>query len=217
MPPWTPAEQQWRTWQVRQILLTGVQQIHITPTSNVLYVASYDLKLFIWLNNLFIFTVLCPPPRTITLTVKNTVEPKSKSFTVGIENNQTLLQVLQCFAQANSEFRCSILCSGIYLGLIRWCNMFAACVTLCSICSFKTIEKPGIGTYLEEVMGFKKGPNQFWDTFLYNETTKDVIPISEYKPKDIVISHKVITNMIFWLLLSVAIVAVWFSTQFCSI
>lgn len=79
--------------------------------------------------------------------------------------------------------------------------MFAAFVTLCSTCSFKTHEKPGVGTYLVEVVGFKKGPNQFWDTFLYNETTKDVTPISEYKPEDIVILHKVITNMIIFLLL----------------
>lgn len=79
--------------------------------------------------------------------------------------------------------------------------MFAAFVTLRSICSFKTNEKLGIGTYLVEVMGFKKEANQFWDTFFFNETTKDVIPISEYKPKDIVMLHKVITNMIIFLLL----------------
>lgn len=213
MPPSTPAEEQWTTWQVRQILPTGVQQIHITIDLDVLYVASYGLKLFIWLNNLFIFTDLCST--TFELTVKNNVEPKSDSFTVRIENTQTLLQALQCFAQANPNFRYSISCSGIYLGLVLWCNMFAAFVTLCSICSFQTNERPGIGTYLMEVMGFKKEQNQFWDTFLFNETTRDVTPISEYKPKDIVILHKLITNMIIFLLL--LWVAVWFSTQFCSI
>lgn len=94
-----------------------VRQIHITATLDVLYVATYDLKLFVWLNNLFIFTVGCPVP-TFNLTVKNTVEPNEESFTVRMENNQTLLQALQCFAQENSKFRCSILCSGFYLGLI---------------------------------------------------------------------------------------------------
>lgn len=73
--------------------------------------------------------------------------------------------------------------------------MFAAFVTLCSICSFQTNDIAGIGTYLVEVMGFRKEANQFWDTFLFNERTKDVIPISEYKPKDIVRLHKVITNI----------------------
>lgn len=68
--------------------------------------------------------------------------------------------------------------------------MVAAFVTLCSICSFKTNEIPGIGTYMVEVMDFKKGPNQFLDMFLFNERTNDVIPISGYKPKDIVILHK---------------------------
>lgn len=63
-------------------------------------------------------------------------------------------------------------------------------VTLCCLCSFKTQDVPSSGPYLVEVMGVKSGKDQFWETLLYNDTSKEVKPISKLKVEQIVVRTK---------------------------
>lgn len=76
---------------------------------------------------------------------------------------------------------------------------FCSFVTLCCICSFKTTQTPRIAPYLVEVNNVSKGPDTFWDAFLFNEQTKDVIPIREYKTGEMVTLPKIKTNIVIYM------------------
>lgn len=198
-------------------------------------------KLCICFHNFSFSQVLC---RFIPfkLTVKNTVEPGTKSYDCKVENGGSLLQALEYLQRDSSEFRygirlCNPLCFGYdsksedfrcvttpllcvyffvmeklvvnYLqSILPMCTLesltqpFCSFVTLCSICSFKTERAPRIAPYLVEVNDFAKGPNKFWDAFLFNEETKDVIPICEYKTGEMVRLPKIITSVVIFLCFS---------------
>lgn len=62
------------------------------------------------------------------------------------------------------------------------CNIF---VMLCYFCSFKTKDVPSSGPYVVEAMKMPNGQDTFWETVLYNDTTKSVTPIGKLNAQQI--------------------------------
>lgn len=84
-----------------------------------------------------------------------------------------------------------------YLCTLR-SSSFAA-LWLCCMCSFETTKTSSIAPYLVKVNNVSKVPDTFWDAFLYNEQTKDVIPIRKYKTGEMVTLPKIITYIVFFM------------------
>lgn len=72
----------------------------------------------------------------------------------------------------------------IMLHISCGCN-FTLFVTLCYLCSFKTKDVPSSGPYVVEAMKVPNGKDTFWETVLYNDTTKYVIPIGRLNTQQI--------------------------------
>lgn len=57
---------------------------------------------------------------------------------------------------------------------------------LCYLCSFETKDLPSSGPYVVKVGNVENGKDTFWQTVLYNDTTKYVIPIGKLNAEQII-------------------------------